>query len=328
MVWCLPQIWRPAGYHGQSARNHDFFEGWFFKFVDPSRAHIYAFIPGILLGSDPHSFIQILDGQTHQSDYIRFRVDQFWAASDRLDIQIGDNHFNERHCQLQIRSGQRTVFGRVEFGPLRPWPVKLWSPGAMGWYAIVPFMECFHGVISFDHPLSGTLTINDAPISFENGRGYIEKDWGRSFPSAYIWIQSNHFDQPGISLMASIANIPWFSRSFRGFIIALWLHNRMYRFATYTGAELDYVILRDDQVEILVKDRHFALRISAVRTSAGLLRAPYANRMLQRISESLNSSVSIELFQRSSQGERLIYRGTGEPAGLDVNGKLEEIIDR
>ena len=41
---------------------------------------------------------------------------------------------------------------------------------------------------------SGSLEINGAEISFEGGKGYIEKDWGRSMPSDWIWIQSNHFE--------------------------------------------------------------------------------------------------------------------------------------
>ncbi|MCK7537696.1 MAG: tocopherol cyclase family protein [Marinilabiliales bacterium] len=34
---------------------------------------------------------------------------------------------------------------------------------------------------------------------FSGGRGYIEKDWGHSFPSAYVWMQSNHFQLARIS---------------------------------------------------------------------------------------------------------------------------------
>lgn len=322
------QIWRPAGFHGRMESDRYFFEGWFFKFVDHSRQHSYAFIPGISLGEDPHSFIQILDGQSHQSDYIRFETDQFHAAASKLDIQIGKNRFTSQYCQLDIRSNQLAVTGRLEFGPLSPWPVKLWSPGAMGWYAFVPFMECFHGVLSFDHQLSGTLTINHTPISFDQGRGYIEKDWGRSFPSAYIWLQSNHFDHPKISLMASIANIPWFARSFRGFIIGLWHNDRLYRFTTYTGAKLTNLNLSNTQLHFQVNDRNFLLSVTAARIPGGRLHAPYSNNMLQRVSETLNSSVEIALFQRSRHGDSLLYRGTGQPAALDINGKLEQIIDR
>ncbi|QII81181.1 hypothetical protein G7057_00970 [Jeotgalibaca arthritidis] len=41
------------------------------------------------------------------------------------------------------------------------------------------------------------------------GKGYIEKDWGRSFPKNYIWIQSNHFNDNQRSLFFSYAHIPY-----------------------------------------------------------------------------------------------------------------------
>ncbi|WP_243392439.1 MULTISPECIES: tocopherol cyclase family protein [unclassified Mesotoga] len=31
-------------------------------------------------------------------------------------------------------------------------------------------------------------------IDLTGGKGYIEKDWGRSLPDAWIWMQSNNFD--------------------------------------------------------------------------------------------------------------------------------------
>ena len=48
----------------------------------------------------------------------------------------------------------------------------------MGWYRFVPFMECFHGVVSLNHELEGDFLIENQVFSFDGGKGYIEKDWG------------------------------------------------------------------------------------------------------------------------------------------------------
>ncbi len=319
-------IWCPEAYHG-AGKKRSFFEGWFFKIVDEAKENIYAIIPGISLGDDPHGFIQILDGQKHHSDYIRFPLEEFQASTKKLMIQMGDNIFTETFIQLNIWTDKRRIRGKIEFGSLKPWPLKLTSPGAMGWYAFVPFMECFHGVLSFDHKIKGSLLLDDKKISFNNGRCYIEKDWGQSFPSAYIWIQSNHFEQPGVSLVTSVAKIPWLTGAFRGFIIGLWLDAKLHRFATYTGAKLHYLKLNDAHVRLAVSDRHFLLNIEAVRTEGGLLHAPYKMTMIQRVSETLKSQVKIELYQIYKNENRLIFSGNGNPAGLDVNGTLEEIVD-
>jgi hypothetical protein len=83
-------------------------------------------------------------------------------------------------------------------------------------------MECYHGVLSFDHGITGQLTVNGEIFDFNGGRGYIEKDWGQAFPKAWIWMQSNHFEQPGTCLTASVAIIPWLRSAFSGFVVGLW----------------------------------------------------------------------------------------------------------
>jgi hypothetical protein len=112
----------------------------------------------------------------------------------------------------------------------------------MGWYAWVPFMECYHGIVSLDHEIQGALQVDGQRVDFSGGRGYIEKDWGPSFPSAWIWLQTNHFGVPGTSLTASIAVIPWMRSSFSGFIVGFLHGGRLYRLATYTGAKVAHLI--------------------------------------------------------------------------------------
>ena len=51
-------------YHGHGKRSN-FFEGWYFKFVDVAEQHVHAVIPGVFLGQDrsvSHAFVQVLDG--------------------------------------------------------------------------------------------------------------------------------------------------------------------------------------------------------------------------------------------------------------------------
>lgn len=78
----------------------------------------------------------------------------------------------------------------------------------MGWYSYVPLMECKHGIVSVNHYLKGKIRINGNSIDLSEGKGYIEKDWGTSFPEVWIWIQSNNFTNPETSFTFSLAKIP------------------------------------------------------------------------------------------------------------------------
>ncbi len=128
-------------------------------------------------------------------------------------------------------------------------------------------------------------------------------------------------------MVASVAKIPWLTGSFRGFIIGLLLDGKLHRFTTYTGAKLNYLKLNDTHLQLEVTDRKYRLKIEAVRSNGGLLHAPYEMKMLQRVSETLSSQVKIDLYHVNKNENHLIFSGEGSPAGLDVNGKLEEIVD-
>lgn len=316
-------IWRPAAFHGH--HQAPFFEGWFFKLVDRERQNVIAVIPGIYLARDPsesHAFIQVLTGDQHRSVYQRFPVEQFKASRRELAVEIAGNYFRADGMRWVITDTDLTVRGHVAFSALTPWPVSLLSPGVMGWYTFVPFMQCYHGVLSFDHALDGSLVLNHRNIDLTGGRGYIEKDWGRSFPDAYLWLQCNHFTDSGVSLMASVAQIPWLTSAFRGFLVGLRIDGTLYRFTTYNGARLERSRVSDSQVEMIMTTKSHRIELCAFRGNGGLLCAPSEKSMKNHVSESLTSTVHVEI---SHHRRGVIYSGTGYPAGLDVNGRLELI---
>ncbi len=326
-------IWRPAVYHGHRAKP-PYFEGWYYKLVTADGARRTAIIPGVFLHEDTvksHAFVQVLDGVTGDSFYHRYELAEFAAARDVLDVRIGPNRFLLDRVEVDIDHPDGTVRGELAFEGVTGWPVRLLSPGVMGWYGLVPFMETYHGVLGFDHAIQGTLNIDGEPVAFDGGRGYIEKDWGQAFPRGYIWTQTNHFGAPGTSLTASVALIPWLWRSFRGFIVGLWHAGRLYRFATYTGAQIEQLELTDTHVHWSMTGRtqgaRHRLDLDAERAEGGLLHAPDRTAMVARIVESLTATVETRLSALDG-GERVVFAGTGRYAGLEIAGDLATILDR
>jgi hypothetical protein len=324
----LQGTFHPERYHGRG-RKPPFFEGWYFKLIDRSEQHRYAVIPGIFLSDDPaqqHAFIQVLDGVTGQATYHRYPAEEFQVVADEFDVSIGANRFSLEGIRLEIDRPERTVQGEVRFTGLTPWPVTLASPGIMGWYAWVPFMECYHGVLSLDHELQGTLTVDGKPLDWAGGRGYVEKDWGPSFPAAWVWFQSNHFGRPGTSITASVAILPWLGSAFRGFIIGLWHERTLYRFATYTGARVEKLAVGNNEVTWVVRNRRQRLEMHAQRQHAGILRGPSRSDMGLRVPETLQAEVAVRLVALERAGERLLYEGTGRNAGLELGGDIPRLL--
>lgn len=322
----MSNILHPSRYHGFDAKP-PFFEGWYYKLVSKDHKHKYSIIPGVYLATEQnksHCFVQVFNSEDDAVNYHRYPIDAFKAEKDRFEIQVGPNTFRSDQISLAIDDELGRVQGSLKFESLNPWPIRFLSPGAMGRFAWVPFMECYHGVVSMDHTIHGKLKIDGDFVDFSGGSGYIEKDWGKQFPSAWIWGQSNHFDHPGVSLMISVAVIPWLRSFFGGFIIGLLYEGRILRFATYNGSKIDTVDVDDKEVHLEVRNTRYRLKIRALRVEGGLLQAPTKVEMGRRIMETLNAKISIRLENRDGE---ILYEGTGENAGLETVGDLDRLIE-
>ncbi|MDN4472067.1 tocopherol cyclase family protein [Demequina zhanjiangensis] len=320
----------PEGYHGDYQGDVGFFEGWYVKLVSEDRSARIAVIPGIFKGGEhggDEAFVQVLDGVTGESWYEVFPASDFRADPRRFDVAVGDNLFGRTGIAVDLPASD--LRGAVTFTtPLDPWPVTLGSPGIMGRYGWVPVMECYHGLVSFGHELRGTLMLGEREMVFDCGLGYLEKDWGRAFPSAYVWMQTNHFSTPGVSLSASIATIPWGRTSFRGFIVGLRMagdgRDELHRFATYTGARTESLEIDDDEVRWVLRAKSgAALRLRAERRRGGLLHAPIRTSMHRRVEETLDGHVHVELVAPDGTVE---FADTGEAAGLEVHGDHGNLV--
>ncbi len=316
----------PEMYHGK-VMTPPFFEGWYFKVVDSTGKNRFAFIPGVFVGKtaeDSHAFVQVLEGESQRVEYHRYPIDQFWSAEDRFELRIGENKFSLNQISLNIKNDQQLVIGVLKFDNPVAWPVRITSPGVMGWYAWVPRMECYHGVLGFDHAVSGEMVVDGIPRNFDGGRGYIEKDWGKAFPQSWVWMQSNHFEQPCTCLTASVAIIPWVGTAFAGFIVGFWQNGTLHRFATYANGKILQLKVDDQHVYWQLRNRTHQLEIIATQAEGGLLMAPTPEGMGRRIAETLSARIHIRLVRLKS--DSVEFEGEGKYAGLEAVGDLEKLI--
>ena len=266
------------------------------------------------------SFIQVLDGKNLKADYFKFDSNEFKPTPKKHDLYIAENHFSMTDISLNLPNLQ----GKLIFKNLFPWSNTFLSPGIMGPYSFIPFMECYHGIVSMNHDIEGSLIHNGKKICFDNGKGYMEKDWGHSFPKAYVWMQSNHFSKSSISFKSSIAIIPWLKSSFIGHIAGVLIDGKLIEFTTYNGTKLNSCDISQDEVNASMENRLFKLNIKAIREKATTLAAPISGFMDGRIDESMNSSIKLKLIDKISN--KIILNDIGESAGIEVAGDYEKLI--
>lgn len=316
-------LWQPERYHGWG-RQRNYFEGWYIKLVSPCERYALAFIPGISMDAagQQHAFVQRLDGKTCESAYHRFETAAFRPAADQFAVEVGENTFSKNSIQLNLPEAQ----GEIIFEQPTSWPSSWGAPGIMGWYSFVPFMECYHGVVSLHHRLRGQLQLYGQEVNFTGGTGYIEKDWGRSFPSSWIWMQSNHLSgTEQASLMVSVARIPWLGSHFPGFLAGLLLDGRLYRFTTYNGSKVKVSIDEAKrEVQLRFQRKRQTLHIHAKQVGgAGELAAPVSGAMAGKVNESLQSTFTLQLVESG----KVRYEGKGRNAGLELAGPVREQLE-
>lgn len=310
----------PEFFQGNHKKNY-YFEGWYYKFVSHDELTTVALIPGVSINKDDsHAFIQVFLSKNMGNDvslktvYFRFDINDFKYDHKQFSVSIGQNTFTKKRISLHLSNGEISIEGSLKIENLTPIKASVLVPNIMGFFGYFNFMECYHGIVSMSHNLVGSLKINHNLILFEGGKGYIEKDWGKSFPRSYVWLQSNHFRESSTSFMFSYADIPFLGLYFKGLIANLIYRDKEYRFATYNGAKIKRELIGKGTVEYTVKRGRYLLKIKAQSDHQINLASPRNGKMVEQIKEGLSGKIHIALYK----GKNLIFEDEGSHAGIEI----------
>lgn len=286
----------PLLFQGRKRQNH-YFEGWYFKQVCDENGRTVSFIPGISqISNDRHAFIQVIIAPKIETYYFRFELDDFSAQDDPFVIRIANNTFSKNGMTIDLHNEQISINGSLHFKKFTPIKSSVYAPTIMGPFSYIPNMECNHGVISMNHAVSGHLMFSGESWTFDQDRGYLEKDWGTSFPRRYLWVQANHFDDPSVSFMASVADIPMMGLTFSGVIGNLIIEGTEHRFATYNGYKARNIRRSQGGYSFDLVKGSSICSILVRFDDAGELKAPQRGAMHGVIKEGLGANITV-VFQ-------------------------------
>lgn len=277
-----------------------YFEGWYLKHQKDQ--HVFSVIPAFHKNTNGEwsASIQIItENASYVAEYeclsnkkvlpyIKNKKQNFYC-------QIDKNTFSETGIVLNIKQKGLAIKANILYGTWqRP------KTDVMGIFRYVPNMQCNHGVLSFCHTMMGSVNINGKEMNFSGGVGYIEKDFGTSFPKKYIWTQCN-WNQKNC-IMASIADIPvpFLKKSFIGCICTIYYEGKEYRMATYTGVKIRRISKR----KVVLKQGKYQLDIMLIKELPFLLQAPRNGIMSRKIQESPICKVKYQF----SYDKRVIFK--------------------
>lgn len=293
--------------------NKNYFEGWYFKNTNSEEG--ISFIPGISIEEDnKKSFIQVI---TNNSSYfINYNIEDFEFNINPFYIKIANNTFSKDGVYIDINDEKQnlSVYGDIQYSDSKNIRTNFLNPNIMGPFSYVPFMECNHAILSMQNNACGLININNKLINFNNGIGYIEKDWGCSFPKDYIWCQANNFDKSNCNFMLSVADIPFKIFNFKGLICVLMIDNKEFKFTTYNNSKLVKCDVNNNFLNIILRKGKYILDIKSNYEMGNRLSAPVRGKMEKDIFESISSLISVTL----KEDNNIIFSDTSKNCGLEI----------
>lgn len=293
--------------------NKNYFEGWYFK--NTNKENGISFIPGINIDDkDKKAFMQVI---TNDSSYfINYDINDFKFSTAPFQITIGNNTFSKEgiHIDIKDETQNLNINGHVKYSNNKNISKNFMNPNIMGPFSYIPFMECNHAILSMQNKANGLIEINNTVMNFEDDMGYIEKDWGCSFPKTYIWCQGNKFQKNDACFMLSIANVPFKMFNFRGMICVLIVEDKEYKFTTYNNSKIVEYDVDDNSLNITLKKDDYYLNIKSTFESGQRLSAPVKGKMEKDIFESINAVIIVTLKKNND----IIFSDTSTNCGLEI----------
>lgn len=240
--------------------------------------------------------VSFIIGHTAEKEFIQILTNYEVIQYDSLD-----------KCKI-YRNGLRLnypeVKGFVCYGRFLPLRSHIMGP-----FHFLP-MQCSHEVVSMRHRLHGNFMIRGQTFDMDNGTGYIEGDYGRSFPKEYLWLHCNDFSED-LSIMVSVADIPFCGMHFTGCICAILYNGMEYRLATYHGVRIHAA----HENQVLLTQGKYRLDIRIASGNSYPLRSPKNGRMVDTIHESNCTKAKF----RFMEGDRVIFQSRSRNCSFECN---------
>lgn len=303
-------------FQGEGKRTN-YFEGWYVKCTDRENDLSIALIPGVSHFSDSQSFVQynIHYKNKSYSGKINFDRNHFEVVPEPYSIIMPKFVLSESGVKASLIDEDNHILLDFSFGPLQPIRQTAYMPSIMGplEYIKVP---CSHDIVSMKHTVKGKLVLNGEEINVDSGVGYMEKDRGSTFPSNYLWLQTNTFTENSeASLSLAVATIEKKPLKITGFYAVFNDGIKEHRFSTYLGSRFDVVVDNNEVgYSVQITGRNKILEVKVELSNVSELIAPMNEGMDFPIKETVKSSLEMTFKEKGKAEVKL----TSENAAAEL----------
>ncbi|MEG0592172.1 MAG: tocopherol cyclase family protein [Coprobacillus sp.] len=283
------------------------FEGWYFRVVDNKIS--IAVIIGIAKTSEKQeAFIQVFHTLSQKSERVSFDIEEFHYQDVPFMINI-KNIILKKHY-VHIEDENLSVLIDLEINMPKYIKKSLYAPTIMGPFAYFKNMQCNHAITNLKSYTKGYIDYLDKRY-YINGTIYQEKDWGTSFPTKYIWVQSHCCHEKRAILFLSCATIPLNKIGFTGIIMTLIIDDKEFHIASYYGAYIVKAKKMGNSYILIIRQGRYLIKCYLRMGPTYILDAPREGQMTRQIEESLLGYTIIKIYKYKKCIETLTFDNCG-----------------
>jgi len=320
----------PAGGHDPNGL-HDLsdgkvFEGWYYRVSDPERHASWVIITALWRDSagDERAFVELIEGASGRAYRRVFEGPDEGVDLTRLSEGKGEFAFwigaeDSLYLSPNLISGRFTsdqgdsVQIELEVEACAYWgdPKSSSDRWTMGWVTELPGPPLKWHVHHLKGYASGELRVNGELTRLKQLPLHQEKNWGRAFPSKWVWFQSNSFEgRPDVAIAGAGGPIFATDISPQGYMLGLRWQERFFSWRTQDGHRFKDVSFVVDHYQGLarwtmgVEGWLFRADITITAPVAGLIPiyVPSEGGLALEAVEHLAAELEIELYERAPFG--------------------------
>jgi tocopherol cyclase len=332
-----------SGYHWDGLAS-GFFEGWYFRLTLPEIRESFAFMYSIEdpSGASSHSggAVQILGIDEQYLSCSFPNPHQFWATTDSLglghwgktELAIRPQLLSTADFDTQISQGYQATASLhqgilpdqncrwcYQILPVYGWgqPQQLQQATA-GWLSYFQIFEPGWQILMAHGLATGWIEWQGTRYEFKQAPAYSEKNWGRSFPEQWFWVNCNSFDDTvGLAITAGGGKrkILWAKEEVG--MVGIHYRDRFYEFAPW-NSQMTWQIQPWGEWRIQAVNQDFRVELIGTTDLAGtMVSTPTAQGLVMCCRDTLKGLLSIDL--KTLQGQQII-KASSRNAGLEVGG--------
>lgn len=331
----------PNGIHDLGDHSH--FEGWYYRFTEQDHMSSWVVIVAYWrdsTGAD-RAFIELLhhpSGTIYKQVYESFDIDYIQTYKGRFQLWVGDTFFSAHKIKGSfIDQAGTQIELDIDIDQCARWGAPLdennrWTMGYATNLIGIPLKWHINHLKSWSN---GVIKIDHDSHVLQDVATHQEKNWGRSFPSQWIWMQSNVFEgRPDVAFALAGGPIVNSKQSPDGYILGIRWRDQFINWRSQDGhlfsfKDVDFYIAEDTAIWTLkVEGFYYKAEVKASASVHDLIvvDVPADGGLKAGAVESLNAEVDIILSKRNGLGWVEFDRIHTSRAAVEAGGHYAESL--